>query len=207
MPGRGFMLHVWPVCSDFTRLFMPRLAHAWQWEDKAQTQDRAAIQLLCHLKPNPTPKSLMASMARGVLFHIAQRLHIHEVLCCWNGTLFPLEAKQRLSNLLSALCDWVQAFKTGLLLSSCILDATLRPRNSTCLFSQRQKSFKCYCKRKEEKLIEGEIMSSKLAYMSCMSKKRCCDRQRTSQHAVTTADWNVTLPVSHPSTFSTGRGC
>lgn len=58
------------------------------------------------------------------------------------------ELEARLHNLLPALSDWIWAFITGLLLSSCILDATLRPRNSICLFSQRQKTFKCYCRRR-----------------------------------------------------------
>lgn len=79
---------------------MPRLAHAWQQEDKQPTQGRAAIQLLFHLKPNPAPRSLMSGTARGVLLHITHQLHT--AMRC---SAAELEAKGRLHNLLPALRD------------------------------------------------------------------------------------------------------
>lgn len=88
------------MCSNFTRLLKPSLAHAWQREDKQQSQGRAAIQLLFHLKPNLAPKSLMLGTARGVLLHIAHKPHV--AMRCSGA---ELEAKGRLRNLLPILHD------------------------------------------------------------------------------------------------------
>lgn len=82
---------------------------------------QGCIQVLFYHRPNLAHKSLMPSTARGVLLHVSHRLHT--AMRCSGA---ELEEKGTLCNLLPALCDWIQAFKTGLLLSSCILDVTLR---------------------------------------------------------------------------------
>lgn len=109
----------------------------------------------CYSSPVPpqTQASTQTShtwQAKRVLVQITCGLHL--------STEYSdpeLEAKESLCSLLPVLHDWIQTFKTGLLLSSCILDTTLRPRNSTCLFSQRQKYFKCYCRRMLKKINYG----------------------------------------------------
>lgn len=47
-------------------------------------------------------------------------------------------------------------------------------------------------------------MASKPAYKPCLIKESTLC---TSHQVLTTADWNVTLPMSHLRTVSTGRGC